>query len=82
MTLKQEAIEAGLMTDSTLSDLVVCCDGDVNPFIDVAEFEMFYAKLSPKPRIHFVAIGNEADTEKMKRFAGIAEGFFVHRPDK
>ena len=82
-THMQQGIEAAIAADTSLSDLIVCCDGDVSPFQrgDISAFSSFYRTLNQALRIHFVAIGDEADKATMQQMAAAANGYFVHRPD-
>ena len=80
----RQAIRAAtsMTLDASLTDIIVACDGDTTPFTDVEDWRRFYKDLpKPEKRVHFVAVGNSADKEKMEKFAAVSKGAFLFRAD-
>ena len=80
----KQAIAAAVAQQPALTDLIVACDGDTDPFKTPSDWATYYQSIAKTPkgaarRVHFVAIGTGAQGDRMQAFAAISNGAFLRR---
>ncbi len=76
----EKAIEDAIRVFPDALDIHVVCDGDVGSFSNLTESDSHWHKFCAKYkniRFHFVALGDEADYNKMGRMSRIGGGNFT-----